>query len=58
MPPKGYRNLPSIKKGLHKKLVEVADSKGMSLSELIQSVLGSYVSLALGEFPVEEWQKI
>jgi len=58
MPPKNYKNLPSIKKALYLKLVEVADRKGMSLSELVQSALNSYVSLALGELPVEEWQKV
>ena len=58
MPPRGYKNLPSIKKALYRKLVQVADKKDMSLSELVQSVLNSYVNLALGELPIEEWQQI
>lgn len=58
MPPKGYKNLPSIRKPLFLDLVEIASNKGMNLSQLIHEVLGAFVSLAKGELPVEEWQKL
>ena len=51
MPPKGYKNLPSIKAGLFKALAEIADSKDMRLSELAQSMLRSYVQIAKRELP-------
>lgn len=58
MPPKGYRNLPSIKAGLFKALVEIADRKNKGLSELVHDVLGAYVQIARAELPMEEWQKL
>ena len=58
MPPKGYKNLPSIKKALFLDLVEIASNKDKGLSHLLHEVLGAYVSLAKGELPIKEWQKI
>jgi len=58
MPPKNYKNLPSIKKALFLELVEIASNKDKGLSELVHDVLGAYVRLAKGELPIEEWQKL
>ncbi|MDH5460986.1 MAG: hypothetical protein OEX09_02000 [Candidatus Bathyarchaeota archaeon] len=58
MPPKGYKNLPSIKKALFLDFVEIAKSKDKSISQLLHEVLGAFVSLAKGDLPVEEWQKV
>jgi len=57
MPPKNYKNLPSIREALFKDLVTIADKEGYdNLSQCIHDVLGAYVWMKKHGVP-KEWLK-